>query len=89
MFVPLCIQLALFIFWNGWVIQHRNEDGTILGLDKTYMNRLCIVLVMVFCCYFILIELIQSTRDLKKYFTFGNLLDLAPNVLILMSCIKL
>ena len=84
LFVPLCVQIFIFMYWNSWIIEHRMLDTT----RKRY-NLACIFSLVILSCYFVLIELIQSTRDLKNYFTLGNMFDLAPNVFVLYNCYKM
>jgi len=69
--------------WNSWVIEHRLLDD-----DYILANSICVWSLIAISIWFILTELIQGSKDMKKYiFSTSNTLDLLPNVLVLWNTI--
>ena len=89
LWAPLCVQLAVLMLWNMEVISKRNDEPVEGQINYKIANRVCYWTLLVLSGYFILIELVQSSRDFKSYLSLQNLSDLAPNILIILACIKI
>ena len=50
-------------------------------------KSVCVFTLVVYSSYFIVIQLWISTRNVKKYFSLNNMVDLIPNGLILYNAL--
>ena len=80
LFFPMCLQMAIFTNWHvSFLDELENPD---------YYNRLSVSrwLLVGMSAYFIILELIQASRNWRNYFScWSNLFDMAPNFMILIN----